>query len=123
VSDIEGARNELVAAGIEVSDVFHLGPDGPVSGPDPSMAATARSPRSAIPTATAGCCRKSRRGCPVVSTLPHRRSVRRNDLSAMRRASVAHGEHEKRIGQADASWPDRYAAYMVAEQSGEELPS
>ena len=46
-----------------------------------------------------------------------------NDLaSAMRRASVAHGEHEKRIGVADPNWPDWYAAYMVAEQSGSELP-
>ncbi len=43
--------------------------------------------------------------------------------SAMRRASVAHGEHEKRIGKADPDWPDWYAAYMVAEQAGEELPS
>lgn len=47
-----------------------------------------------------------------------------NDLaSALRRASVAHGEHEKRIGQEDANWPDWYAGYMVAEQSGAELPS
>jgi hypothetical protein len=35
---------------------------------------------------------------------------------------VAHGEHEKRIGQADANWPDWYAEYMVHEQSGEGLP-
>jgi hypothetical protein len=42
--------------------------------------------------------------------------------NAMRRASVAHGEHEKRIGEADANWPDWYAEYMVAEQSGAELP-
>jgi hypothetical protein len=42
--------------------------------------------------------------------------------SAMRRASVAHGEHEKRTGEADADWPGWYAAYMVAEQKGEELP-
>jgi hypothetical protein len=40
----------------------------------------------------------------------------------MRRASVAHGEHEKRIGAADANWPDWYAKYMVAEQAGTELP-
>jgi hypothetical protein len=40
----------------------------------------------------------------------------------MRRASAAHGEHEKRIGAADANWPDWYASYMVAEQSGKELP-
>jgi hypothetical protein len=40
----------------------------------------------------------------------------------MRRASVAHGEHEKRIGKADPDWPDWYAAYMVAEQAGTTLP-
>ncbi len=42
--------------------------------------------------------------------------------NAMTRASVAHGEHEKRIGHADADWPDWYASYMVAEQTGAELP-
>jgi hypothetical protein len=41
----------------------------------------------------------------------------------MRRASAAHGEHEKRIGHADENWPDWYAAYMVAEQAGSELPT
>jgi hypothetical protein len=41
---------------------------------------------------------------------------------AMRRASEAHGEHEKRTGEPDANWPDWYAEYMVREQSGEELP-
>jgi hypothetical protein len=41
----------------------------------------------------------------------------------MRRASAAHGEHEKRIGQRDDNWPDWYAAYMVAEASGAELPT
>jgi hypothetical protein len=42
---------------------------------------------------------------------------------AMRRAEAAHGEHEKRTGQADANWPAWYAAYMVAEQAGTELPT
>jgi hypothetical protein len=41
---------------------------------------------------------------------------------ALRRASAAHGEHEKRIGKADPDWPDWYADYMVREQSGAELP-
>jgi hypothetical protein len=46
-----------------------------------------------------------------------------SDLAnAMRRAEVAHGEHEKRTGEADANWPDWYAAYMVAEQAGTTLP-
>jgi catechol 2,3-dioxygenase-like lactoylglutathione lyase family enzyme len=38
-------------------------------------------------------------------------------------ASVAHGEHEKRIGKADPDWPDWYATFVVAEQAGEEPPS
>jgi hypothetical protein len=42
--------------------------------------------------------------------------------SAMRRASVAHGEHEARSGENDENWFDWYAAYMVAEQTGSELP-
>jgi len=42
--------------------------------------------------------------------------------SAFRRAEAAHGEHEKRTGQRDANWADWYAAYMVAEQAGNELP-
>ncbi len=41
---------------------------------------------------------------------------------ALRRAEAAHGEHEKRTGQADANWPDWYALYMVRERAGEELP-
>jgi 3-oxoacyl-[acyl-carrier protein] reductase len=42
---------------------------------------------------------------------------------ALRRAAVAHGEHEKRNGgEYDENWPDWYAAYMVAEYAGTELP-
>lgn len=33
-----------------------------------------------------------------------------NFASALRRAAAAPGEHEKRIGQRDENWPDRYAA-------------
>lgn len=42
---------------------------------------------------------------------------------AMRRAKTAHGEHEKRTGVSDAEWADWYAAFMVAEQSGETPPA
>ena len=43
---------------------------------------------------------------------------------AFRRAEAAHGKYETRIGQGrDANWPEWYAAYMVAEQAGTELPS
>jgi hypothetical protein len=43
--------------------------------------------------------------------------------AALRRAAAAHGEHEKRIGQADENWPDWYALFMVRERAGEELPT
>ena len=87
VSDIEAARDELVARGVEVSEVFHAGtpgaqfqPDGTTvasAGPRPITPATAPSPRSATRTATAGCCRRSRPGCPGASTPPRLRSPRR----------------------------------------------
>ena len=40
----------------------------------------------------------------------------------MRRAETAHGQHEKLLGKRDENWSDWYAAYMVAEQAGKELP-
>ena len=43
--------------------------------------------------------------------------------SALRRAEAAHGEYQKRTTQRDEDWPDWYAAYMAAEQSGSELPT
>jgi hypothetical protein len=35
----------------------------------------------------------------------------------------AHGDHEKRAGQHDGSWPDWYAEYVVQEQAGKPAPS
>jgi len=43
--------------------------------------------------------------------------------AALRRAAAAHGEHEKRTGAHDENWPDWYAEYMVAEQSGRDFPT
>jgi hypothetical protein len=43
--------------------------------------------------------------------------------TSLRRAAAAHGEHENRIGQHDADWPDWYADCIVREQTGKELPS
>ena len=109
----------------------HTGTDEPylsgrhrVSGPDPAAAATARSPRSRIPTATAGCCRRSPRDCPDAWTPSDTTFTSSTELAAaLRRAAAAHGEHEKRTGGHDANWPDWYAEYMVREQAGKELPS
>jgi hypothetical protein len=46
-----------------------------------------------------------------------------SDLAAaLRRASAAHNEHEKRVAGEHADWPEWYAAYLAAEQSGADLP-
>jgi hypothetical protein len=51
--------------------------------------------------------------------------ARLSDLAeTLQRAAEAHGEHEARNGgKYDEEWPDWYAAYMVAEQAGTELPA
>jgi predicted enzyme related to lactoylglutathione lyase len=54
---------------------------------------------------------------------PRRRSYTSIALaSALRRAATAHGEHEKRTGEHDETWPDWYAEYLVQEQAGGQLP-
>jgi catechol 2,3-dioxygenase-like lactoylglutathione lyase family enzyme len=123
VSDIEAAHDDLVGRGVEVSEVFHLGPDGPVGGPDPERRSYSSLATFSDPDGNSWLLQE------VTTRLPGRVDAAEtsfgstSDLaSAMRRASVAHGEHEKRTGEADANWPDWYAAYMVAEQAGAELP-
>jgi len=136
VSDIEAARAELLGRGVKVSEVFHsdgvyAGKDEPylfgrrrIGGPDAEHGsyrsfASFRDPDGngwlfqEITTRLAG--RIDSASTTFASA---------NDLAAaFRRAEAAHGKYETRIGQGrDASWADWYAAYMVAEQAGEELP-
>ncbi len=137
VSDIGVAREELLGRGVKIGEVFHdasgvyAGKDEPylfgrlrVSGRDPER----RSYRSfasfndpdgngwllqEITTRLAGRIDSAATTFASASDL----------ASALRRAEAAHGEHERRSGgQRDENWPDWYAAYMVAEQSGGELP-
>jgi catechol 2,3-dioxygenase-like lactoylglutathione lyase family enzyme len=123
VSDIQAALDKLAAAGVAPDDVYHIGDNGKASGPDPQHRtyrsfASFHDPdgnRWLIQEITARLPGRIDSAATTFANAP--------DLaSAMRRASVAHGEHEKRIGAADPNWPDWYAAYMVAEQSGAKLP-
>ena len=137
VSDIEAARKELLDRGVEVSEVFHggnnvyAGPDEPylfgrirVSGPDPEHRSYRSFASFRDPDGNGWLLQELTTRLPgrIDSAATTFASV--SDLaSAMRRASKAHGEHEARTGgQRDENWPDWYAAYMVAEQSGQELP-
>ena len=136
VSDIEAARAELLRRDVEVSEAFHSdgvygGTDEPylfgrvrVSGPD-SEHRTYRSFASFRDPDGNGWLFQE-----LTTRLPGRIDsaattfASANDLAnAMRRAAKAHGEHEARTGgQRDENWPDWYAAYMVAEHAGKELP-
>ena len=133
VSDIAAARDQLAARGAQVSEVFHPGAPGAqfepgggsdrVSGPAADGQSYSSFATFSDPDGNTWLLQE------VTTRLPGRVDAAATtyasvaDLSAaMRQASVAHGEHEKRIGQADADWPDWYAAYMVAAQAGTELP-
>jgi catechol 2,3-dioxygenase-like lactoylglutathione lyase family enzyme len=135
VSDIQAARKELLDRGVQISEVFHnegvyAGTDEPflfgrirVSGPDPEHRSYRSFASFGDPDGNGWLfqeitARLAGRIDPAATTF-----ASANDLaSAMRRASAAHGEHEKRIGADDPNWPDWYAAYMVADQAGTEMP-
>jgi len=124
VSDIEAARDKLVAAGIEVSDFFHLGTNGPAPGLDPERRSYFSLASFSDPDGNSWLLQEITtrlRGRVDPGAISFGSA---SDLaSAFRRTEAAHGEHEKRTGgQRDENWPDWYAAYMVAEQTGEELP-
>ena len=126
VSDIEAARAELVDRGVDVSEVFHRdGPGKPrVSGPHPARRSYFTYATFSDPDGNEWLLQKVTTRFPGRIDSNATSFASASDLaSAMRRASAAHGEHEKRTGQHDANWPDWYAEYMVAEQAGKELPS
>ena len=123
VSDIQAARDELVGRGVEVSEIFHFGPTGPVSGPAPDHATYASFATFNDPDGNSWLLQE------ITTRLPGRIDATEtaygsvSDLAgALRRAEAAHGQHEKRTGERDADWPSWYAEYMAAEQSGKELP-
>ena len=123
VSDIEAARDALVAAGVDVSAIFHLGPAGPLPGPDPEHRTYRSLASFSDPDGNSWLLQE------ITTRLPGRVDSATtsfgsaSDLaSAFRRAEAAHGEHEQRLGRRDENWSDWYAEYMAAEQSGAELP-
>ena len=130
VSDVEAARDGIAALGVAVSEVFHEGSLGDRFDPDARLAGAAGDRATygsfasfSDPDGNTWLLQE------ITTRLPGRVDADVTGFSsakaladAMRRASVAHGEHEKRTGGYDENWPDWYAQYMVREQAGEELP-
>jgi catechol 2,3-dioxygenase-like lactoylglutathione lyase family enzyme len=135
VSDIEAARAEFLARGVEIGEAFHdangvyAGSDEPylfgrvrVSGLDPERRSYRTFASFKDPDGNGWVMQEITSRLPgrVVTDTAYASAA---DLAqALRRAAAAHGQHEARTGQADANWPDWYSEYMVREQSGEELP-
>jgi hypothetical protein len=124
VSDIDVARDELVAAGVGVSEIFHLGPQGPISGPDPERGSYRSWVSFSDPDGNSWMFQEITKRLPGRVDPGTTSFGSASDLAgAMLRASTAHDEHEKRLGEVDPDWPDWYASYMVAEYAGTELPT
>jgi catechol 2,3-dioxygenase-like lactoylglutathione lyase family enzyme len=133
VAGIEAAREELVARGVKVSEVFHAGAPGAqfrpggtsgrVGGPAPDHATYSSFATFSDPDGNEWLLQEVTTRLPGRIDLAGTAFASSNDLaSALKRAEAAHGQHEKRTGQRDANWSDWYAEYMVAEQAGKELP-
>jgi len=134
VTDIEAARDQLLARGAQVSEVFH--PDSPgaqfradgggrAPGPGADDGSYSTFATFADPDGNRWLVQE------VSTRLPGRVEATGTSFAsaeelakALRSAAAAHGEHEARDGgKYDANWPDWYAAYMLAEQAGTELPT
>jgi predicted enzyme related to lactoylglutathione lyase len=131
VSDIVAARAGLAAKGVDISEVFHdrnggyrFDADARENGVDPDRRSYASFATFSDPDGNSWLLQE------VTARFPGRIDSGVTSfgstadlVAALRRAAAAHGEHEARTGGAyDVNWPDWYAAYLVAEQSGAALP-
>jgi catechol 2,3-dioxygenase-like lactoylglutathione lyase family enzyme len=134
VSDIHAARDALAAQGVEVSAVFHAGspgaqfqPDetgGRLDGPADDRASYGSFATFSDPDGNGFLLQEVTTRLPGRVDSDETTYASADDLTqALIRAANAHGEHEKRTGEYDEQWPVWYAAYMVAERNGTELPT
>jgi catechol 2,3-dioxygenase-like lactoylglutathione lyase family enzyme len=137
VSDIEAAHDELVSRGVEVSDIWH-GPPFPVEarqpGPDPERTSYGSFFYFNDPDGNTWLVQEVTTRAPGRMDATETGFASTQDLAgALRRAEAAYGEHEKRTGHRlkeglaelvrDENRSDWYAAYIVAEQAGTDLPA
>ncbi len=134
VSDIEAAHDELAGRDIDASEIWHGPPFPPEArqpGPDPERTSYGSFFSFNDPDGNTWLVQE------VTTRLPGRIDAADTafastaDLaSALQRAEAAHVEHQKRTGRShlfhrsgqDENWPAWYAAYMVAEQAGTDMP-
>ena len=127
------SRAQLLDRSVDVNEVFHPGVlgaqlapadgGGRVAGPADDRASYSSFATFSDPDGNGWLLQEITTRLPGRVDPAETRYTSAEDLErALVRAAAAHGEHEKRTGRADEKWPEWYAAYMVAERTGGELP-
>src|SRR5262252_5370084 len=113
VDDMAAARTDLIGHGVEVSEPFHLGPSGPVPGPDPEGRSYFTRASFSDPDGNGWVLQE------IKTRLPGRGFG--NDVATLtqllREAEERHGAYEATAPK--HHWSDWYAAYVVARQRGD----
>ena len=120
VDDIVAAREELVARGVEVSEVFHdaggvfhhAGTRDRVADPHPERQSYSSFLSFEDPDGNGFVLQEVTVRQPGRTSHVVYGSVAEVE-QALRDAAVAHGRHEKEIGHEDQDWPAWYAGYMA----------
>jgi catechol 2,3-dioxygenase-like lactoylglutathione lyase family enzyme len=126
VSDIEAARADLMARGVAVGEIFHRAPgEPPKDGLEPERHSYASFATFKDPDGNTWLLQEVTARAPGRVDATHATFTGASELAlALRRAASAHHEHEQRIGKRDmAGWPEWYAEFMLAEQTGRPLPT
>jgi catechol 2,3-dioxygenase-like lactoylglutathione lyase family enzyme len=135
VSDIEAAHDDLTGRGVDASEIWHGPPFPPEArqpGPDPQRTSYGSFSSFTDPDGNTWLVQEVTTRLPGRMDTDHTAFASTADLaSALRRAEAAHAEHDERAGRPhlfhrsgqDQNWPAWYAAYMVAEQAGTDLPA
>lgn len=125
VYDIDAARDELVAHGVEVSEIFHdaggsLGggfhseSQVRAAGPDPQRRSYGSYASFSDPDGNVWMLQEIRQRLPGRTTNAARNGKATEILlETLKSAALAHGVHEKELGKADPDWPQWYAADMA----------
>jgi len=113
VSDVEAARNALIDAGIEVSELFHFGPNGPEGGADPEHRTYSSFASFSDPDGNSWLLQE------VKTRLPGR-GLSSFDVATLtellKETEQHHGAYESTAPK--HHWSAWYAAYIVARQQG-----
>ena len=135
VSDIEAAHSDIASRGVDTTEVWHGPPFPPEArqpGPDPERTSYGSFFSFTDPDGNTWLVQEVTTRLPGRIDAASTAFASATDLtSALQRAEAAHAEHQKHTGRShllhrsgqDENWPAWYAAYMVAEQAGTDLPA